>query len=280
MESALKRIHLPKLLATILFAIVGLIFLMPFLWMITSSFKLESDVLKYPIEWIPSTWNAVENYNEVWFGAKSFALYYWNSIKISVLTTIFSSVFSCFAAYAFAKINFKGRDWLFLVVLSTYMIPPQAIVIPQYLIYSSSGLIDSHLGLILLNSFSAFGAFMLRQFFVSVHDEVIESARMDGAGHIRTFFSIALPLIRPAIATYAILRFIWTWNDYQNPLIFLRSDSLYTIQIGIKQFADAHGSIFSLMMAAAVSAIVPLLVVFIVGQKQVIEGIALGGVKG
>ncbi|GIO41378.1 carbohydrate ABC transporter permease [Paenibacillus apis] len=280
MESALKRIHLPKLLATIFFAIVGLIFIMPFLWMITSSFKLESDVLKYPIEWIPSTWNAVENYNEVWFGAKSFALYYWNSIKISVLTTIFSSVFSCFAAYAFAKINFKGRDWLFLVVLSTYMIPPQAIVIPQYLIYSSSGLIDSHLGLILLNSFSAFGAFMLRQFFVSVHDEVIESARMDGAGHIRTFFSIALPLIRPAIATYAILRFIWTWNDYQNPLIFLRSDSLYTIQIGIKQFADAHGSIFSLMMAAAVSAIVPLLVVFIVGQKQVIEGIALGGVKG
>ena len=280
MESALKRIHLPKLLATILFAIVGLIFIMPFLWMITSSFKLESDVLKYPIEWIPSTWNAVENYNEVWFGAKSFALYYWNSIKISVLTTIFSSVFSCFAAYAFAKINFKGRDWLFLVVLSTYMIPPQAIVIPQYLIYSSSGLIDSHLGLILLNSFSAFGAFMLRQFFVSVHDEVIESARMDGAGHIRTFFSIALPLIRPAIATYAILRFIWTWNDYQNPLIFLRSDSLYTIQIGIKQFADAHGSIFSLMMAAAVSAIVPLLIVFIIGQKQVIEGIALGGVKG
>lgn len=280
MESAFKRIHWPKLLATILFAIVGLIFIMPFLWMISSSFKLESDVLKFPIEWIPSTWNAVENYNEVWFGAKSFALYYWNSIKISVLTTIVSSVFSCFAAYAFAKINFKGRDLLFLVVLSTYMIPPQAIVIPQYLIYSSSGLIDSHLGLILLNSFSAFGTFMLRQFFVSVHDEVIESARMDGAGHIRTFFSIALPLIKPAIATYAILRFIWTWNDYQNPLIFLRSDSLYTIQIGIKQFADAHGSIFSLMMAAAVSAIVPLLIVFIIGQKQVIEGIALGGVKG
>jgi len=279
-ESALKRIQLPKLLATILFAVVGLIFIMPFLWMISSSFKLESDVLKFPIEWIPSTWNAVENYSEVWFGAKSFALYYWNSIKISVFTTVLSSMFSCFAAYAFAKINFKGRDMLFLVVLSTYMIPPQAIVIPQYLIYSSSGLIDSHLGLILLNSFSAFGTFMLRQFFVSVHDEVIESARMDGAGHIRTFFSIALPLIRPAIATYAILRFIWTWNDYQNPLIFLRSDTLYTIQIGIKQFADAHGSIFSLMMAAAVSAIVPLLIVFIIGQKQVIEGIALGGVKG
>lgn len=138
--------------------------------------------------------------------------------------------------------------------------------------------IDTHLGLILLNCFSAFGTFMLRQFFLSVNDEIIESARIDGAGHLRTFVKIAVPLVKPALATYAILRFIWTWNDYQNPLIFLRSDTLYTIQIGIKQFADAHGSIYSLMMAAAVSAIVPLLVVFIIGQKQVIEGIALGGV--
>ncbi|MCM3636027.1 carbohydrate ABC transporter permease [Paenibacillus camelliae] len=280
METGLKTIKWPKVFATLLFAIIGLLFITPFLWMISSSFKTEADVLKFPIEWIPSTWNAVENYSEVWAGTKSFGLYYWNSIKIAVLTTIGSAGFSCLAAYAFAKIQFKGRDMLFLVVLATYMIPPQAIIIPQYLIYSSSGLIDTHLGLILLNCFSAFGTFMLRQFFISVNDEIIESARMDGAGHFRTFFSMALPLVKPALATYAILRFIWTWNDYQNPLIFLRSETQYTIQIGIKQFADAHGSIYSLMMAAAVSAIVPLLVVFIIGQKQVIEGIALGGVKG
>ncbi|MEK4249421.1 carbohydrate ABC transporter permease [Paenibacillus sp. FSL W7-1287] len=280
METGLKTIKWPKVFATLLFAIIGLLFITPFLWMISSSFKTEADVLKFPIEWFPSTWNAVENYSEVWAGTKSFGLYYWNSIKIAVLTTIGSAGFSCLAAYAFAKIQFKGRDMLFLVVLATYMIPPQAIIIPQYLIYSSSGLIDTHLGLILLNCFSAFGTFMLRQFFISVNDEIIESARMDGAGHFRTFFSMALPLVKPALATYAILRFIWTWNDYQNPLIFLRSETQYTIQIGIKQFADAHGSIYSLMMAAAVSAIVPLLVVFIIGQKQVIEGIALGGVKG
>src|SRR5690606_3088768 len=280
METGLKTIKWPKVFATLLFAIIGLLFITPFLWMISSSFKTEADVLKFPIEWFPSTWNAVENYSEVWAGTKSFGLYYWNSIKIAVLTTIGSAGFSCLAAYAFAKIQFKGRDMLFLVVLATYMIPPQAIIIPQYLIYSSSGLIDTHLGLILLNCFSAFGTFMLRQFFISVNDEIIESARMDGAGHFRTFFSMALPLVKPALATFAILRFIWTWNDYQNPLIFLRSETQYTIQIGIKQFADAHGSIYSLMMAAAVSAIVPLLVVFIIGQKQVIEGIALGGVKG
>lgn len=280
MEGKLKSVHMPKLLATILFAIMGIIFIAPFLWMISSSFKVEADVLKFPIEWIPLTWNAAENYTEVWFGNKPFGLYYWNSIKVAVLTTFGSAAFSCLAAYAFAKIQFKGRDFLFLIVLATYMIPPQAIIIPQYLIYSSSGLIDTHTGLILLNCFSAFGTFMLRQFFLSVNDEIIESARMDGAGHFRTFISMAVPLVKPALATYAILRFIWTWNDYQNPLIFLRSDAFYTIQIGIKQFADAHGSIYSLMMAAAVSAIVPLLVVFIIGQKQVIEGIALGGVKG
>lgn len=280
MGTAFKTIQWPKALATLLFAVVGILFIMPFLWMISASFKIEADVLKFPIEWIPSAWNAAENYSEVWFGSKPFASYYWNSIKVAVLTTIGSAAFSCMAAYAFAKISFKGRDALFLVVLATYMIPPQAIIIPQYLIYSSGGLIDTHLGLILLNCFSAFGTFMLRQFFISVNDEIIESARMDGAGHLRTFVSIALPLVKPALATYAILRFIWTWNDYQNPLIFLRSDTLYTIQIGIKQFADAHGSIYSLMMAAAVSAIVPLLVVFVIGQKQVIEGISLGSVKG
>lgn len=280
MDAALKTIKLPKALATLLFAVVGILFIMPFLWMISASFKVEADVLKFPVEWIPSAWNAAENYSEVWFGSKPFALYYWNSIKVAILTTIGSAAFSCMAAYAFAKIPFKGRDTLFLVVLATYMIPPQAIIIPQYLIYSSGGLIDTHLGLILLNCFSAFGTFMLRQFFISVNDEIIESARMDGAGHLRTFVSIALPLVKPALATYAILRFIWTWNDYQNPLIFLRSDTLYTIQIGIKQFADAHGSIYSLMMAAAVSAIVPLLIVFVIGQKQVIEGISLGSVKG
>lgn len=139
MEARLRTINWPKALATLLFAIVGLLFIMPFLWMISASFKIEADVLKFPIEWIPATWNAIENYSEVWFGSKPFALYYWNSIQVAILTTFGSVTFSCLAAYAFAKISFKGRDLLFLVVLATYMIPPQAIIIPQYLIYSSNG---------------------------------------------------------------------------------------------------------------------------------------------
>ncbi|WP_449539118.1 carbohydrate ABC transporter permease [Ferdinandcohnia sp. Marseille-Q9671] len=274
------KLDMRKLLTTVIMVILGIAFLMPFLWMISASLKVEEDVLSFPIKWIPETWNVVENYKEVWTGSMPFLLLYWNSIKVTVLTTLISCTVSCLAAYGFAKINFKGRDLIFLIVLATFMIPPQTLLVTQFLLYRWVGLYDTHTGLILLNSFSVFGTFMLRQFYLGISNEIIESARMDGAGHLRIFASIALPLVRPAIATYAILRFIWTWNDFQNPLIFLRSKELYTIQLGVQSFSDQHGSVYSLMMAASVSAILPLLIIFIIGQKNVIEGIQLGGVKG
>ncbi|MEH7490704.1 carbohydrate ABC transporter permease [Neobacillus niacini] len=275
-----QRLDIRKLIVTFIMVLIGIAFLMPFLWMISASFKVEEEVLSFSIKWIPQNWNAVENYKEVWTGSMPFLLLYWNSIKVTVLTTLVSCTISCLAAYGFAKINFKGRDFLFLIVLATFMIPPQTLLVTQFLLYRWLGLYDTHTGLILLNSFSVFGTFMLRQFYLGISNEIIESARMDGAGHFRIFASICLPLVRPAIATYAILRFIWTWNDFQNPLIFLRSKELYTIQLGVQSFSDQHGSVYSLMMAASVSAILPLLIIFVIGQKNVIEGIQLGGVKG
>jgi len=274
------KLDIRKLIMTVVMAVIGIIFLTPFIWMISASLKVEGEVLTYPIQWIPKTWNAIENYREVWTGSMPFLLLYWNSIKVTVLTTLTSICVSSLAAYGFSKINFKGRDALFIIVLATYMIPPQTLLVTQFLLYKWFNLYDTHTGLILLNSFSVFGTFMLRQFYLGIGSEIIESARMDGAGHFRIFRSIAFPLVRPAVATYAILRFIWTWNDFQYPLIFLRSKELYTIQLGVQSFADAHSSIYSLMMAASVSAILPLLIIFIIGQKQVIEGIQLGGVKG
>jgi len=248
--------------------------------MLSTSFKIEADVFKFPIQWIPERWNMVNNYQEVWFGKYPFYLYYWNSIKVAVLTTLLSVVVSSMAAYGFSKIRFPAGSWLFLIVLATYMVPQQASLVPQFILYRYIGLFDSHLGLILLGSFSVLGTFMLRQFFMGIHDDYIDAARVDGAGHWRIFWSITVPIVRPAIATYAILRFIWTWNDYQNPLIFLRTDELYTIQLAMQKFTTINGEFYSLMMAAAVSAILPLLLVFIIGQKHVIEGISLGGVKG
>ncbi|TQR46520.1 carbohydrate ABC transporter permease [Paenibacillus popilliae] len=274
----MKKISVSKIIFTMIMAAIGLLFLLPFIWMLSTSFKPEADVFTFPIEWIPRNWNALENYAEVWTG--SFVKYYANSIYVTVATTVLNVSVCALAAYGFSKIQFRGRDTMFLLVLALYMVPPQASLVPQFLLFRSLHLFDSHIGLILLNGFSVIGAFMLRQFFMSVSNEYIESAKIDGAGHARSFFQIALPLIRPAIATYAILRFIWTWNDYQYPLIFLKSKELFTIQLGIRLFGDQYGDTYSLMMAGAVSAILPLVIIFIIGQKQVIEGIALGGVKG
>ncbi|TXK80605.1 carbohydrate ABC transporter permease [Paenibacillus sp. N3.4] len=275
-----EPLSLPKVLATIILFVVALLFLLPFVWMLSTSFKVEADVFKYPIQWIPTHWNALENYKTVWFGKAAFYLYYLNSIKVAVITTFISCVVSALAAYGFSKIDFPAGKWLFLIVLATYMVPSQAILIPQFILYRNIGLFDSHFGLVLLGCFSVLGTFMLRQFFMGIHNEYIESAKIDGAGHGRIFWQIAFPLVRPAVATYAILRFIWTWNDYQNPLIFLRTDKLFTIPLAMQKFASLNGEFYSLIMACAVSAIVPLLIVFLIGQKSIIEGIAAGGVKG
>ncbi|MDQ0225643.1 sugar ABC transporter ATP-binding protein [Bacillus sp. 7586-K] len=275
-----KTIKLQKIITTIIVFLFSILFMLPFVWMLSTSFKIEADVFTFPIQWIPERWNGFNNYREVWFGDFPFYTYYWNSIKVAVLTTIVSCTVSALAAYGFSKVRFPAGKWLFFIVLATYMVPPQASLVPQFILYRNIGLFDSHLGLILLGSFSVLGTFMLRQFFMGIHNDYIDAAKIDGAGHIRIFWSIALPIVRPAVATYAILRFIWTWNDYQNPLIFLRTDALYTIQLAMQKFTTINGEFYSLIMAAAVSAILPLLIVFIIGQKQVIEGIALGGVKG
>jgi multiple sugar transport system permease protein len=275
-----RKTNWRKLIVTLVMLACGVLFLMPFFWMISASLKFENDVFTYPIQWIPKEWNAVNNYRKVWLGDHPFWLYYLNTIKVAGLTTLTSVTVSALAAYGFAKVRFPAGKWLFLIVLATFMVPQQAILVPQFILYRQLGLFDTHFGLILLNSFSVLGTFMLRQFFLTVHQDYIESAKMDGAGHFRIFTRIALPLVRPAVATYAILRFIWTWNDYQNPLIFLRSDRLYTLQLAMQKFSTINGEYYSLIMAAAVSAIVPLLIVFIIGQKHVIEGISFGGVKG
>lgn len=275
-----SKINIRKLIITIIMFGFSILFLSPFIWMLSASMKVEADVFNFPIDWIPKHWNVVENYRQVWFGAYPFYLYYWNSIKIASITTLVSCVTAALSAYGFAKIHFRSSGWLFAIVLATYMVPAQAILVPQFILYRYIGLFDSHFGLILLCSFSVLGTFMLRQFFMGLHNDYIESGKIDGAGHLRIFISIALPLVRPAVATYAILRFIWTWNDYQNPLVFLRTDRLFTIQLAMQKFTSMSGEFYSLIMAGAVSAIVVLLVIFIIGQKSVIEGIALGGVKG
>lgn len=269
-----------KILATVFFSLIALTMTLPFLWMLSASFKFEVDVFKFPVEWIPRKWNAISNYMEVWSGRYSFPLFYLNSIKVTILTTICQVCVSAMGAYAFSKIRFKFRDALFLIYLSMMMIPDQVTIVPKFMVFRWFKLFDTHLGLILLGSFSIYGMFLLKQYMMSIPDSLSESARIDGAGHVRTFLKIILPMTKPALVTLMMLKFVWTWNDFQNPLVFLQSEKLFTIQLGMNKFMTEYASYYSLIMVAAVCSIIPLLIVFLVGQRYVLEGMAMGAVKG
>lgn len=275
-----RKVPVGKWIITVIFWVIGFSMLIPLVWMISTSFKFESDVFTFPIQWIPTRTNIVENYKTVWGSEYNFAMYYWNSIKVTVLTTVAQVTVSAMGAYGFSKINWKHRDKLFLLYLGAMMIPPQVTIVSTFIVNKMLGLYDTHLGIILMLSFSVYGVFLLRQAMVAIPLSLSESATIDGAGHFTIFTRIILPLTKPSLATLAILKFVWTWNDYQTPLVFLKSRELFTIQLGMKQFQSEAGSYYSLVMAAAVSAIVPLVIVFLAGQRHVIDGIASGAVKG
>ncbi len=213
-------------------------------------------------------------------GDVSFSLFYMNSLKISILSTIGTILVCSMAGYALAKLNFKGKGLLFSLMMAFMMIPEQATLVPRYIMIKEMGLYDTHTSLILLGLFSSYFTFLLRQFMLGIHSDMLEAAELDGAGFFRVFWSVVLPLSQPILATVGIIKFIWTWNDYQGPLIFLYSNDLFTIPLGMQFFKEEFGTRISVMMMASLSAIVPLLILFLLLQKKVINGIAIGGVKG
>jgi len=276
----LIRKNMSKAIITVFMGALSIVFLIPLVWMVSAAFKYEKDVMRFPIQWIPEKINVAYNFKTVWMGKVPFYEFYLNSFKIAIITTLITLIISAMSAYALTKINFKGRNIVFTALLSFMIIPDQATLIPRFLLIRWFGLYNTHAAIIFMSMFSIYFTFLLRQFMIGVSDEIIEAARIDGAGHLKIFTSIMVPLCKPVLATVAIIKFIWTWNDYQNPLIFLLDKDLYTIPLGMTLFRDDFTNNYAIMMTAAVSAIIPLLIVFIALQKQVINGIALGGVKG
>lgn len=277
--TARKRIMPSKVILTLLLGAFAFTMLFPLLWMISASFKFESDVFTFPIQWIPQNPN-FGNYAQVWFGKYDFPLYYWNTIKLSAIVTVVQLLISAMGAFAFAKIRFKFSGPLFALFLATMMIPDQVTIVPKFMLMKELNLLNTHTGLILMMAFSVYGVFLLRQHMIGIPDALMEAAKIDGAGYGRIFLQIMLPMSTPAMVTLGILRFIWTWNDYQSSLIFLSDQRLYTLQLGMSQFASESGAFYAQMMAAAVCAIVPLLILFVIGQRNIMEGIASGAVKG
>jgi multiple sugar transport system permease protein len=269
-----------KLMNTIVFGAFSILFLIPLVWMLSAASKPESEVWTFPIQWIPQTWNFYANFQKVWFGNVPFSLFYFNSIKIAIIATLSTMVFSSMAGYAFAKLRFTGKPVLFGLLLSFMMIPEQATLVPRYMMIKWLGMYNSHAAIIFLLMFSTYFTFLIRQFMIGIHNDLTEAAELDGAGYFRIYWQIMLPLSKPILATCGIIKFIWTWNDYQTPLIFLVSKELFPIPLGMQYFKEEFSANISITMMASLSAIVPLLALFLILQRHVIKGISLGGVKG
>lgn len=278
-SAGLKLLEWNKLILTLVMTFFGILMVVPFIWMISTSFKTPADVFVYPIKWLPNPFNW-DHHVKVWTGDKSFVTYYLNSLKVSIISTFGATFLSAFAAYGFSRIEFKGRNVLFLVYLSMMMVPPQVLFVPKFIMFEWAGIYNTHYALILPGMFTIFGVFMMRQFFLSIPYEISESAFIDGAGHFRIFFRLVLPLAKPALATLAVIDFSWHWNDYENALVFLIDEGLYTVPLGLQNFILENTIDYNGMMAAATAGIIPMIIVFLLGQRFIIQGISNSAVKG
>lgn len=257
---------------------VTVIMIVPFLWMVSASFKLNTEIFETPIRWIPEVFRT-DNYEKVWTQI-NFPMYFMNSAKLAIIITLLQ-IFTCsLAAFSFTKLQFPGRDKLFLAYLATMMVPWHAIMIPQFMVVKTLGLYNTHLSLILMQAFSAFGVFLLRQNMLSIPGSLHEAAKIDGCGTFRTYWSIILPLAKTGLATLTVLTFNGVWNDYMGPMIYLDSDNLKTIQLGLALFKKEFTADYGAIMAGTVCSIIPIVAVYVCAQKYIVEGVAFAGVKG
>ena len=274
------KLNKMKLINTIVLGVLSVFFLAPLIWMLSASFKFESDVLVFPIEWIPRNINVVNNFQAVWMENIPFYLFYWNSIKLASIMTLGTLLISSMAAFSLTKLHFRGQNIIFFAMITLMIIPEQSTLVPRFIMIRWMGLYNTHEALIIMGIFSIYFTFLMRQYMLSIENDYIEAAKIDGANYFTIYWRIILPLARPILATVGIIKFIWVWNDYQNPLIFLFSKELYPITMGMQLFQDDFSNNYAILMMASVSAIIPLVIVFIILQKHVIAGISLGGVKG
>ena len=267
-----------KALLYIVLIALALFTLIPFVWMLSASLKLDREVFSYPIRWIPEVFHW-ENYSLIWQKVPLLT-YFKNTASIALLVTFIQTLTSSFAAYAFAKLQFRGRNTLFICYVATIAVPWQTYMLPQFILMRSMGLYDTLWAIVVLQSFSAFGVFLMRQFYKGIPTELCEAARIDGLSEYGIWARIMLPLSRAAIATLVIFTFVGTWNDYMGPMIYLTRDVNKTVQVGLRRFIQENSSDYHLIMAVSVCSLLPVSVVFLALQKYFIQGIATTGLKG
>ena len=268
-----------KVLIYAILILITLVMITPFLWMLSASIKTSEEVSKItPFRFIPEIprW---ENYREIWTKIP-LGRFLGNTIYLTIIVTALQMLTSSFAAYAFAKLEFKHKNVLFLAYIATIAMPWQVYMVPQFIMMRGMGLNDKLLAMICLQAFSAFGVFLMKQFYEGIPDSLCEAARIDGMSEYRIYSSIMLPLSKPALSTLIIFTFVATWNDYLGPLIYLKSEAKKTIQLGLKMFIGQYSAEYGLIMAGSIITLIPVLIVFLSLQKYFVEGVASTGIKG
>ncbi len=279
MRSAHKKAVLGKVIVYVILILIALIMIIPFLWMLSASIKSDREVFQMnPFVFIPENprWS---NYVDIWTKIP-FAKFVENTVFLTIVVTLLQLLTSSFAAYSFAKLHFRHKNGLFLAYIATIAMPWQVYMVPQFIMMRKMGLNDKLLAIICLQAFSAFGVFMMKQFYEGIPDDLCEAARIDGMSEYRIYSSIMLPLSKPALSTLTIFTFVATWNDYLGPLIYLKTQEKKTIQLGLKMFISQYSSDYGLIMAGSVLSLIPVLVVFLILQKYFVEGVASTGLKG
>jgi len=259
---------------------IGAVFLLiPFAWLLSTSLKSQQQVFVFPIQWIPHpiVWS---NYSQV-FQTSPFARYLINTCILTVVGVIGSLTGSSIAAYAFARIRFRGRGAMFAVMVATLMVPPWTVIIPTYIFFGKIGWLNTYLPILVPAFFATpFNTFLMRQFFLTVPVEMEEAAKVDGAPRWRIFLTVLLPLAKPAIIMVSIFGFFYYWNDFLLPLIYLQSGSLYPISVGVANYASSQSQNYPLLMAASMISLIPPLAMFFGFQRWLIQGVVVSGVKG
>lgn len=257
---------------------IGITMLLPLLWMVSTSLKDSGAVFTYPPQWIPKP-VAWDNYLRAW-NAVPFGRFYFNSVFVSIAVTAGQVFTSALAAYAFARLHFPGRDKLFFGYLATMMVPGSVTMIPVFILCRALNLIDTYTVLILPGIFSAYGTFMLRQFFMTLPHELEDAAKIDGCSLFGVFLRVTLPLSKPALATLVTFTFVGSWGSYMWPLIVTNSIDLKTLPIGLASFQGLYSTDWTLLMAGSVIVVIPVIVVFLLNQRYFVEGIQMGALKG
>ncbi len=279
MKSAHKKAVLSKVIVYIILILIAAAMIVPFLWMLSASIKSDREVFQMnPFVFIPEKprW---DNYIKIWTKIP-FLTFVENTVLLTIVVTFLQLLTSSFAAYSFAKLNFRHKNALFLAYIATIAMPWQVYMVPQFIMMRKMGLNDKLLAIICLQAFSAFGVFMMKQFYEDIPDDLCEAARIDGMSEYRIYSSIMLPLSKPALSTLTIFTFVATWNDYLGPLIYLKSQEKKTIQLGLKMFISQYSSDYGLIMAGSVLSLIPVLIMFLCLQKYFVEGVASTGLKG